>query len=232
MFLIGSVLVLCLLTPCTEAGQPAVQPSPIPTLTANAAATLTVGEILAEINTTFATADASNTRAALTTIPLELTALARPSPTLYLFPTPGPTSPPEPTPIVGQQSGEKCPTSVHGFYPSGRCWIILLNNEYVYVDAGYLYNVASGDLADTSIGAILVFTRPRSLQGAGPSAFYQTPQRLGPVHIGTVEGTRVTVIPDDPQATITFVFDLATRQWVPPDPTPAPSPVPSLPPTP
>ncbi len=194
--------------------------SPAPTLTAGAAATLTVAEIVAEINTTFATAAASNTRAALTTIPAEQTALAGPTPNPYDWPTPWRTSAPEPTPVVGQQ--QECSPGIHGFNPS-NCWVVLLNNEYLHVNAGYLYNDASGDLSDTTIGVIVVFD-------AGIER-YPTPQRRGPMHIAAVDGTRVTVIPDDPQAHVTFVFDLLTRQWI--DATPGPSPVPSaLPPTP
>ena len=120
-----------------------------------------------------------------------------------------------------------CTPQIHGFYQSD-CWIVRLDNEYIYVDGGYLYNIASGDLSDTSIGAIIVFTRSITLEGTGPTGRYLTPQRIGPVHIGTVDGTRVTVIPDNPQAGVTFVFDLLTREWV----GPPPSPVPSLPPTP
>jgi len=187
---------------------------PAPTLTASAAATLTVGEILAELHTSFATAAASNTRAALTTVPMEQTALARPTPTLYVFPTPWPTSPPEPTPVVGLQYF--CAPQIHGFYQS-NCWIVRLGNEYIYVDGGYLYNVASGDLSDTSIGVIIVFTRLITLEGTGPTERYLTPQRLGPVHIAGVDGSRVTVLPDNAQPTpVVFVFDLATRQWVNP----------------
>ncbi len=215
------------LTPTTAVATTTGVP-PAPTLTAYAAATLTVGEILAEIHSAGATTVAAEARGALTTVPMEQTALARPSPTLYIFPTPWPTSAAEPTPVVGQQSGEHCPTSIHGFHPSGRCWIVLLDNEYVYIDSGYAYNVASGDLSDTSIGTLLVFTRPLTLAGVGPSAFYPTPQRLGPVHIAAVDGFLVTVVTDDPGTNVSFAFDLATRQWV----TPAPSPVPSLPPTP
>jgi hypothetical protein len=159
---------------------------------------------------------------------MEQTALARPSPTLYIIPTPWPTSPPEPTPVLGRQPLEDCATGIHGFDPT-NCWIVLLNNQYVYVDGGNLYNVVSGDLSDTSIGTILVFTRPLTLSGIGSSEFYRTPQQLGPVDITMVNGFLVTVVTANPGTRVSFVFDLATRQWVSPGPTPVPS---SLPPTP
>ena len=58
---------------------------------------------------------------------------------------------------------------------------------------------------------------------------YQTPQKVGAVHLAELNGTQVTLVPADPQIHVTFVFDLAIRQWVSPGPTPVPS---SLPPTP
>lgn len=213
------------LTPTTAATATGVPLAP--TLTAYAAATLTVSELGAEIRSMGATAEAANTRAALTTVPLEQTELARPSPTLYTFPTARGTSVPASTPVIGLQPPEHCVPMVHGFEQTNQsnCWIVLLNNEYLYVDAGYLYNVSSGDLNDETIGAIIIFG------GAGPTAFYQTPQRLGPVYIVSVDGTQVHLALDGhPPTAIAFVFDLATRQWV--AGTPEPSPIPSLLPSP
>lgn len=196
---------------------------PVPTRTANAAATLTVGEILAEIRAGGATKVVAEAQGALTTIPLEQTALARPSPTLYIIPTPWPTSLPEPTPVLGRQPLEDCATGIHGF-DATNCWIVLLDNQFVYIDGGNSYNVISGDLSDTSIGTILVFTRPLTLSGIGSSELYRTPQQLGPVDITMVDGSLVTVVTDNPGTSVSFVFDLATRQWV----TSGPSPVPTL----
>jgi len=61
---------------------------------------------------------------------------------------------------------------------------------------------------------------------------YQTPQKVGAVRIAAVSGTRVMLLPWNAQPTpVSFVFDLATRQWVPltplPSPSPGPSPLPS-----
>jgi hypothetical protein len=52
---------------------------------------------------------------------------------------------------------------------------------------------------------------------------YQTPQKVGAMHLAELNGTQVTLVPTDPQIHVTFVFDLATRQWVTPGPTPVPS---------
>ncbi len=185
-----------------------------PTLTVYAAATLTVAELMATARSGGATAAAVDTRRALTVIPLEQTALARPTPTLYILATLGPEAP-EPTPILGLQPG--CAPSIHDFNQS-NCWITLLNNEYIYVDAGYKYNVVSGDLADESIGTLVVV-------GNGPTMFYPTPQRLGPVHITAVTGSRVTVVLDNaPPNSVSFIFDLAMLQWINANGTPLPTP--------
>ena len=57
---------------------------------------------------------------------------------------------------------------------------------------------------------------------------YQTPQKVGAVHLAELNGTQVTLAPDDPQLATTFVFDLVTRQWVTPAPSPVPSALPTL----
>jgi hypothetical protein len=55
---------------------------------------------------------------------------------------------------------------------------------------------------------------------------YRTPQRVGAVRIASIDQMLFTLVTEDGQHT--FTFDLATRQWG----TPGPSPVPSLPPSP
>lgn len=196
---------------------PAATPTGIPpaaTLTADAAATLTVADIFADIHSMFATAATSNARADLTTISMEQTALARPTPAHRVFPT-WPTSVPAPTPVVGPRPLEDCAPGIGGIFPT-NCWIVRLDNEYLYLYGGYLYNVPAGDISDTSIGAIIVMN--------GTIGRYPTPQRLGPVHIVAVDGARVTLQTDNTQPIpVTFVFDLRTRQWV--DPTTTQTPV-------
>src|SRR5213078_4076001 len=71
---------------------------------------------------------------------------------------------------------------------------------------------------------------------------YQTPQNIGPVRIVSIDGTRVTLgyydgwTRDTPQASptpsVTFVFDLISRQWVSPSPAPSPSAMPTSGPSP
>ena len=54
---------------------------------------------------------------------------------------------------------------------------------------------------------------------------YRTPRRVGPIRVTDAVGERLTLHADE--GTL-FYFDVPTRQWV----TPGPSPVPSLPPSP
>jgi hypothetical protein len=180
-----------------------------PTLTAHAIATLTVAELGAETTSEGATAEAANIRDDLTVAAVQQTALARPTPSLYTFPpTPTSASVPEPTPILGLQPPERCVLSVHGFHQR-NCWVVRLDNEYIHVDAGYEFNVRTNDLADVSLGALLV--------ADGSFGVYLTPQHVGPVRVASIDGARVTVMTDGmPPTPVTFVFDLRTHQWVSP----------------
>jgi hypothetical protein len=101
-----------------------------------------------------------------------------------------------------------------------NCWIVRFDNEYLYVFGGYLYNIRSGDLSDTSSGAIAV--------AGGFNGWYPTPQQLGPIRIVAVDGARVTLQTYATQAApVTFVFDLRTRQWLEPAASPTSAPLPT-----
>jgi hypothetical protein len=89
---------------------------------------------------------------------------------------------------------------------------------------------------DPMQGLLLVFNGP-ALDTSDPTAeVYSTPLKVGGIRIVALNGTRFTVAPVNlrtPGAILTpwttatpgtsFVFDLATRQWVN-TPTPGPSP--------
>jgi hypothetical protein len=97
-------------------------------------------------------------------------------------------------------------------------WRGVLNGEIVQVEGG------QESYDDPSQGIAIVFTF-----GHNDLQIYKTPQKVGVVRVAAVDGTRVTFAPVDfriPQVLLTpwttatpgttFVFDLATRQWVSP----------------
>lgn len=99
-----------------------------------------------------------------------------------------------------------------------NCWRGIVNGEIVSVASG-----RGGSFGDPSQGLIMVFAGPLFDPTASTTDVYSTPMKLGGVRIVSVDGTRFTLTPYDhrtpgPTATpgITFVFDLATRQWVNP----------------
>lgn len=121
--------------------------------------------------------------------------------------TPWPTSVPQPTPVVGPQS--ECAWGIHNGFFDNSCWVVQLNNDYLYLFGGWLYNIRSGDLSDETMGALLV--------SGNTTEWYPTPQQIGPVRIVTVQGSSVILQTTNTQsAPVTFVFDLLTRRWVKP----------------
>jgi hypothetical protein len=59
--------------------------------------------------------------------------------------------------------------------------------------------------------------RPEAQRYVSEVNQYAIPQQVGLVRITAVEGTRLTLATADPAVpATTFVFDLATRQWVNP----------------
>ena len=226
MFLIGSVLVLCLLTACTAVGQPAVQPTnvtigtivvvptpgmptPRPTRTYSPEALTAIAVKEANLQ---AERDHDATRAAISPAPMH---------------TGAPTYSPQPTPILpyGISTFEECggeDSHVRGFL-LGNCWHGMLNGVYSDVAAGAeLVEPTPGEL---TLGGVYVVS---PADGSVPrSLIYWTSIRAGRLEIIAVDDTRVTLRAYN--GTL-FVFDASTRQWV--DATPGPTPVPSLPPSP
>jgi hypothetical protein len=133
--------------------------------------------------------------------------------------TPGPPPTyPTYTPVLGMLPGEpdfsknpKNPIINSGW----RGW---LDGRIVELRAG-----SQGKARDPGQGVLIVNVWSDSYD------VYDTPRRMGPVRIVSMDGTRVTLVPVDfrtpgvlqtPWATQTpgtyFVFDLATRQWLSP----------------
>lgn len=61
-----------------------------------------------------------------------------------------------------------------------------------------------------------VYTTTLDLRTLGPKQQYDTPIRAGKVYVQGVTWPHMTVAVYDSNPLITFVFDLATRQWVNP----------------
>lgn len=103
------------------------------------------------------------------------------------------------------------------------CWTGIVNGEMVYVDAG-----REGLDGDPTWGIIMVGT-----SGHSDAQLIRTPWKVGAIRIAAINGTLFTVAPIDfatpravltPWATttpgVTFVFDIVSRQWVSPPPSP------------
>jgi hypothetical protein len=156
-----------------------------------------------------ATYEALQTRAALTAAPTR---------------TPGPPPIyPTPTLRMGWIGGCTPKNSLDSQCLSG--WREVINGEVVTV-----YSGMEGRLGDPMQGLIMVSVLRRSFE------IYNTPVKAGPVRIVAVDGMLITLatvdlrtpgVVETPWATQTpgtlFVFDLTTRQWVPPSPPPSPS---------
>ncbi len=160
-----------------------------------------------------ATVGAQNREEFLTAI-----ALSPPVPTL----TPGGfPAVPTLTPVLGM--GNCVPAS--SSYPMPEnCWQGFVDGQLTLVMAG-----VGGFGSDQTQGLVWVL-HPDEHEHTGSVPTYQTPQQLGPVQIVSVDGSHVIVAPTQPGTPpVTFVFDIITRQWVMPSPSPVPS---TLPPTP
>jgi hypothetical protein len=148
---------------------------------------------------------------------------------------------PSATPHLGLSN--EC-TSTNSRAPQfANCWIGVVNGEIFYVSAGREgFTGLGGPDDDPPWGIIEVSIRDRR----GSTQLFRTPWKVGEVRIVEINNTLFTLAPIDratpyswltPWATttpgVTFVFDLATRQWVsvPPSPTVTVTPVLSLIPT-
>lgn len=140
-----------------------------------------------------------------------------------------PTQPiltPVPQPTKTWELGlfEECPPPGNGSEPQlSSCWRGMFNGRIISVATGLPGRRADGTRGDGSQGMLMVFPGPVFNATASSTEFYSTPLRLGNMRILSVDGGRVTITPRDyrtpgPTATpgITFIFDLATRQWVNP----------------
>jgi hypothetical protein len=135
-------------------------------------------------------------------------------------PLPLPTQAPVLTPLLGINGD--CAQGDSKFDHQG-CWTGRTNTEYIFVSLGAFWN-------DLTQGILRVYTSTLDLRTYGQQQLYQTPLKTGPIHVVAVDGDQLTLQAEN---STLFYFDLATRQWVTPDPTPGPTPIPSsLPPTP
>lgn len=118
--------------------------------------------------------------------------------------TPGlPPAFPSPTPILGMLTG--C-SNVNTYEPQAlSCWRGVVNGELVDVGAG-----REGRGGDMQQGVIMVH-----VEGQEGQDLYQTLSRVGAVEITSVSGTSFTLSTVSQPTPQQFVFDIATRQWVP-----------------
>jgi len=128
-------------------------------------------------------------------------------------------SPPVPTRTPGHPPPNATETPVWGLIdcPPGtnaeqprdiNCWRGMVGGQIVWLTAG-----GGGAYDDPAQGRVTV-EGPTDPPYTG--TVYNTPGRVGLVHITAVNGLRFTIRPVDPHATGSWVFDLATRQWVAP----------------
>ncbi len=143
-----------------------------------------------------------------------------PTTTPYPTETTGPTA----TPGVGLIADTDCIPPLHSSMPMfPSCWEARVNNQWVLVGGGQF----GGNIEVHRQSAILVCPGPCYRPDEG--TIYLTPRNVQEVRIANVTGTLVTVVPRDPTINDSFVFDLATAQWVAP-PGASPYPVYATPP--
>jgi hypothetical protein len=118
---------------------------------------------------------------------------------------PSPPAPDEsPTPMLGILPG--C-SNTNAYEPQAiSCWRGVVNGQLVDVDAGR--EGRSGNMAQ---GIVRVH-----VEGEQAEDIYYTPSAVGAVTIVSVSGMRFTLSTVGLATPQTFVFDLATTQWVSP----------------
>jgi hypothetical protein len=97
-----------------------------------------------------------------------------------------------------------------------NCWAGYLNNNLLELCAGH--EQLGGDPRQ---GVLLVRVWEQDQVTRVSEDVYQTPEKVGVVHIVVADSNSVTVTSEDGQSV--FTFDIATRQWVPNPPLPTPS---------
>ena len=127
---------------------------------------------------------------------------------------------PSATPELGMSLGCVNATSYEPQFVT--CWVGVYGGRIVNVWSG-----REGRDGDPAQGVVLVHPR-----GLADTQLVRAPQRVGALQITSVEGTLFTLTTVDHSPAITYTFDLATRAWVTPGPSPVPSaaisPVPSV----
>jgi len=124
--------------------------------------------------------------------------------------TPGePPIYPTETPVMGILNG--CANASSRGPQCYNAWRGVINREIIQVEAG-----GEGSDGDESQGLLMVDNWNLRTED-----IYRTPRRVGEVEIVAVDGTRFTLAAVSTEWTTatpgtTFVFDLATRQWVNP----------------
>jgi hypothetical protein len=127
---------------------------------------------------------------------------------------------PTPTWEVGYAGG---PLRENTFSPQYiSCWYGTLNDKLLQVCAGH--EQLGGDPQQ---GVVRIKVIEQDQVTTISEDVYETPEKVGAVHIVIADSNSVSVASEDGQAV--FTFDIATRQWVPnpPLPTPSVSPLPS-----
>ena len=108
------------------------------------------------------------------------------------------------------------------------CWRGVINGEMISIGVGQ-----QSMNNDRSQGLLMIFHGGWLISSISPTEIYSTPIKLGGMRIASLDlnSMLITLTPYDPRTPgptatpgVTFVFDLATRQWVSPPTTPGPSP--------
>lgn len=136
-------------------------------------------------------------------------------------------APPEPT-VTLELGVIDCVAQKEPIYWYRNCWRGTVNGQITTVAAGGervgRSTVNGNPYGDPSKGVILVSVGQfMNLTNAGAVDVYLTPVNMGSVHIVSADGSRLSIAPNQPNAQVTWVFDVATRQFYTPSGTPVPS---------
>jgi hypothetical protein len=105
------------------------------------------------------------------------------------------------------------------------CYRNPFNGQLFWLFAGHEQRAGDPPVGDPNQGLLQFGFYDMSQEHLLYMDLLKTPQIAGPVTIASVEGGIVTLVAADHVPPVTFVFDLAARQWVSlPISSPAPSP--------
>ncbi len=129
--------------------------------------------------------------------------------------------PPEPSPIFTMGMFDCLSQQVKGFFYIS-CWRGMVNGELTSVAAGG--DKVPGSRSDLPEHGVVLVSKGEYL----PSLFshmevYRVPDQLGWVHIAAVNGTQLSIAPSQPNAQITWIFDVASDQFTSPSGTSIPT---------